>query len=155
MSQTNAIIMTLQHNETTETEMCGFCVGVCSLIPTCVRIYGSVCSYLHVLRESEHCLWCILSNIAERKHSLSPPCLFFPPRALWTQAAAGDAVWLSTACPERRSEGRTNSLVSWQLDATKQKLRVAGGAAGKVGQPVTAYWRQRPTTWNAELNTEP
>lgn len=126
--------------KTTEMEMCGFCVGARSLIPTCVHIYVAACSCLHALRESEYCLWCILSNITERKHSLSPLPLF--PPALWTQAAAGDAVWLSTACPERRSEGRKNSLVSWQLDATNQKFGVAGGASGKVGQPVTAYWRQ-------------
>lgn len=126
--------------KTTETEMCSLCVGVRSLIPTCVRIYVAVCSCLHALKESEYCPWCILSNITERKHSLSPLPLF--PPALWTQAAAGDAVWLSTACPERRSEGRKNSLVSWQLDATNQKFGVAGGAAENVGQPVTAYWRQ-------------
>lgn len=71
---------TATQRKTTETEMCGFCVGARSLIPTRVRIYGSVCSYLHALKESEHCLWCILSNITERKHSLSP--LAFPPSPL-------------------------------------------------------------------------
>lgn len=63
--------------KTTETKMCCFCVSVRSLIPTCVHLYGSVCSYLRALRESEYCLWCILSNITERKLS-SPPCLFSP-----------------------------------------------------------------------------
>lgn len=59
-------------------EMCGFCVGVRLLIPMSVHIYGSMCSYLHALRESEYCLWGILSNITERKHSLSPLPLFPP-----------------------------------------------------------------------------
>lgn len=58
--------------------MCGFCLSVRSLNPTHVRIYGSVCSYLHALRESKHCLRYIVSNITERKHSLSPLPLFPP-----------------------------------------------------------------------------
>lgn len=57
-------------------EMCGFCVGVRLLIPTSVHIYGSMCSDLHALRESEYCLWGIFSNITERKHSVSPLPLF-------------------------------------------------------------------------------
>lgn len=63
--------------KTIETEMSGFCVGVSSIIPICVRIYRSLCSSLHALRESEYCLWCILSNIIKRKQPL--PLASFSP----------------------------------------------------------------------------
>ena len=127
--------------KTTEKEMCGFCVDVRSLFPR-VRIYMGLCVpvCMHLGRASIACGASYL--ILSRGSTASRPCLVRP-LALWTQAAAGDAVWLSTACPERRSEGRKNSLVSWQLDATNQKFGVAGGATEKLGQPVTAYWRWR------------
>lgn len=112
----------------------------------CVLIYSHMCIY------SDQCVTacmhlaspaCGVSYlILLRGNTASPPRLF--PPALWTQAAAGDAVWLSTACPEMRSEGRTNSLASWQLDATNQKF---AGATGKVDGPVTIYriWRRMIT----------
>lgn len=117
-------------------------------------IYIGPCALICIHLGSASIAWGALYLILSRGNTASPPCLFSP-SALWTQAAAGDAVWLSTACPERRSEGRKNSLVSWQLDATNQKFGVAAGAAGKVGQLVTAYWRKTFHSWTYEFNIDP
>lgn len=136
----------MKDNRDGDVRLLCWCVLINSNVYVCTGLCVPVC--VHLVRANIACGESYL--ILSRGNTDSPPCLFSP-LALWTQAAAGDADWLGTACPERRSEGRRNSLVSWQLDATNQKFGVANGATGEVGQPVAAYWRRRAATQRTEL----
>lgn len=114
--------MTTRHNKRQQRWKCVWLFCRCALINShvCTSIWVYVFLFcMHLGRASIACGAFYL--ILQRGNTVFPSLPLFPP-ALWTWAAAEDAVGESTACPERKLEDRKNSLLSWQLDATFPKI---------------------------------
>lgn len=146
MSQTNAIIMTLLHNKKRDEDVQLFC--------NWMFINAHVCSYIWFYAflsgcTSEHCLWGILSNIKEKKHSISalplPPSPLNPSHCRRCSLSEHSMSWEEV----RGQEKLSGVMTTW---CHQPKIWVAGGTTGKVGQHVTAYCLSTQIT---EFNTDP
>lgn len=123
--------MTTRHNKRQQQWKRMWLLCRCALINShvCTSMWVYVFLFcMHLGRASIACDAFYL--ILQRGNTVFPSLPLLPP-ALWTWAAAEDAVGESTACPERKSEDRKTSLLSLQRHFPKNS-GVASGNIGKV-----------------------
>ena len=110
--------------KTTETEMCAFCVAVCSLILTCtyVQVSVSLPACTHSLTHSDCSLWWVLSNVIERKHRLSSSPLF--------------------------PTGPLNSSRCWRCSLTGHSMSWKEVRGQEKQSGVMATWCHQPKIWS-------